>query len=379
MNERIDFTDLDLVEQQTKVLVDHIAQLRKEQAHKLQKAHEGVEKSNGSVNDPIQQEQSNTTLEKPKWVSFFSKVNTLASRGSRLDFIPPVICNGTPMAKLQSEEAHKLANEWDKVVVLFVAGPKPQLFHVQRYIKAQWPQLVKPRVTAHRDGYFLVKCLNVDDVNVMLQTESLSMGGRPVIVKKWSSEFDFLRDILKAVPIWIKLYNLPLNCWGVDALSRIGSTLGLPICMDECTSSQNRVSYARLLIEVDLTQELRKEVIVERVTGVTFVQRVYYEWHPAFCKKCNQLGHSCAQQEKQKEVRKWVPRNPTTPQITQGKELDHTPDIEAPVVHSDSEHGWVAATKTARQQVASSQNTAQRSSFSLFQHRDEEELSTLLI
>lgn len=96
--------------------------------------------------------------------------------------------------------------------MLFIAGPKPLLFHVQRYLKAQWPQLVQPRVTAHRDGHFLIKYTKVDDVNLIIQENSDIMGGRPIVVRKWSSEFDFQRDILKAVPMRVKLYNLQLNC-----------------------------------------------------------------------------------------------------------------------------------------------------------------------
>lgn len=70
------------------------------------------------------------------------------------------------------------------------------------------------------------------------------MGARLVMVRKWTSEFDFQRDILRRVPMWVRLYNLPLNFWGVDAMSIIGSIIGTLICVDEATSKQNRVSYA---------------------------------------------------------------------------------------------------------------------------------------
>lgn len=62
------------------------------------------------------------------------------------------------------------------------------------------------------------------------------MGGRPVVVRRWSHEFDFYRDILRRMPMWIRLYNLPLSCWGIDALSRIGSVVHHPMYADEATS-----------------------------------------------------------------------------------------------------------------------------------------------
>jgi len=72
------------------------------------------------------------------------------------------------------------------------------------------------------------------------------------------------------VPLWIQLPNLPLTCWGLDSLSRIGSTLGNPLFADECTSRQSRISYARLLVENDVTRPLLYKVMVESLDGKNF-------------------------------------------------------------------------------------------------------------
>lgn len=67
----------------------------------------------------------------------FPKGRSLAKQPSMLNFIPHVISEGNHMAKLESEEAHKMADEWDRAIVIFVARAKSQTFHVQRYLKAQ--------------------------------------------------------------------------------------------------------------------------------------------------------------------------------------------------------------------------------------------------
>lgn len=43
---------------------------------------------------------------------------------------------------------------------------------------------------------------------------------------------------------------------GVKSLSKIGSAIGNPFVTDECTTNKLRVFYARMLVEVDITQEL---------------------------------------------------------------------------------------------------------------------------
>lgn len=157
-------------------------------------------------------------------------------------------------------------------------------------------------------------------------------------MKKWTSDFDFQRDILKFVPMWVRLYNLLLNCWGVDALNRIASILGTPVCANETTSQQNRASYARLLVKVDLTQPLVEELHVERVSRQLLKQRVTFEWKPMFCTKCLLLGHKC-EGGPTRYVQKWVPKNPVTPQqATEEVEgVVVTPEVEEVEIQSESQ------------------------------------------
>lgn len=54
---------------------------------------------------------------------------------------------------------------------------------------------------------------------------------------------------------------------------------------DECTSKQMRISFARLLVEVDVTKELPKSVAVQDPSGKTIIQKVVYEWPPPYCPK----------------------------------------------------------------------------------------------
>lgn len=66
------------------------------------------------------------------------------------------------------------------------------------------------------------------------------------------------------------------------------------MCADECTSRQLRVSFARLLIEIDVTKPLLHSVSIETPGGVMLEQKVVYEWTPPFCSKCNKVGHDCS-------------------------------------------------------------------------------------
>ncbi|XP_010693202.1 uncharacterized protein LOC104906181 [Beta vulgaris subsp. vulgaris] len=139
-----------------------------------------------------------------------------------------------------------------------------------------------------------------------------------MIVKPWTPDFSFKEEVLKIIPIWVKLPNLPLNCWSPDSLSRIGSLLGIPLYADESTSKQMRISFARILVEIDVTKEKTQSIMVEDANGKIIKQDVRYDWWPPFCQKCQKIGHNCGekqfkpQQNKPKVVQKWVPKQTNT-------------------------------------------------------------------
>lgn len=57
-----------------------------------------------------------------------------------------------------------------------------------------------------------------------------------------------------------------------------GSALGKPLFTDECTTSKLRVSYARILVEIDITRKLRDSITINDIDGKKLKQSVVYDW-----------------------------------------------------------------------------------------------------
>ena len=84
-------------------------------------------------------------------------------------------------------------------------------------------------------------------------------------------------------------------------MSRIASAIGVPLFADECTTKQTRISYARMLIEVNVTKAIPQKIAVVDPTGMTFMQDVVLEWRPQYCDKCQKIGHLCQVEPEPKE------------------------------------------------------------------------------
>ena len=58
------------------------------------------------------------------------------------------------------------------------------------------------------------------------------------------------------------------------------------------TSSMSRLSYARILVEINLLVELKHTMCIALPNGTSLNQKVVYETLPRFCKHCKVIGHN---------------------------------------------------------------------------------------
>lgn len=117
--------------------------------------------------------------------------------------------------------------------------------------------------------------------------------GMSMLLKEWRPGFNLKKDMLRTLPIWIKLPLLPLHLWGETILSKFWSAIGTSLVTDECAANKLRISYTRILVEVDITQKLIEEINLKDKEGKLMIQKVEYEWKPIFCEKCQIVGHNC--------------------------------------------------------------------------------------
>ncbi|WMV30066.1 hypothetical protein MTR67_023451 [Solanum verrucosum] len=95
---------------------------------------------------------------------------------------------------------------------------------MERFISEQGTFTIKPIILYHKDGYFVVRFAKEEEMDKVLCSGPHYLMRRPVIMKPWVLEFNFNKEILTTIPLWVKLPNLPLNCWNEVVLSKIGSS-----------------------------------------------------------------------------------------------------------------------------------------------------------
>ncbi|KAG5513073.1 hypothetical protein RHGRI_038503 [Rhododendron griersonianum] len=100
------------------------------------------------------------------------------------------------------------------------------------------------------------------------------------------------------IPAWVKLHDLPFELWNKECLSRVASTIGKPLHVDQATARtakqpgllQTKSTAARICIEVSAERVLPDEITVI-VAGESVVVSVEYQVLPPKCDTCHVFGH----------------------------------------------------------------------------------------
>jgi len=154
---------------------------------------------------------------------------------------------------------------WNLYAVGYVSCKCPDYRALNGIISSVWK--CEASLTIHTSGWLIYRFSREEDKSSVLCGGLYLVYGRPLILKSMTKFFDFSSEEMTKAPVWVKFPNLPLCYWSPSCLSKIASVLGKPIQCDHMTSSLSRMSYARVLIELDLREDLQHSVAVSLPSG----------------------------------------------------------------------------------------------------------------
>lgn len=135
-------------------------------------------------------------------------------------------------------------------------------FHTMEYhANRRWKNRGLNEVIMNEDGFFFFKFTCEEDLLEILEEDVCLIEGKPLILQRWHHQMVLSKEVPKTIPLWVKIYNIPLQYWNCQGLSRIGSGVGNILMADGltekmCRAASGRLSFAKLLIEVDANKPL---------------------------------------------------------------------------------------------------------------------------
>ncbi|KAF8377878.1 hypothetical protein HHK36_031266 [Tetracentron sinense] len=234
---------------------------------------------------------SNPKLETLSALVLVEPFNKAQNSDAALEYVPPLFEDGKLVLSRTPEEIEKDSEEWKFSLVGFFAGPTPTFIATKQSVERMWKVRGNLEVFALENGFFIFKLNCEEDKRCILEGGPWKIRSSILIVKEWDLYVQLEKVEFTTLPLWVKIYNLPLFLWNSRSFSAIGSGLGKPICLDKQTMAKSRLGYAKLYVEVDALKDLPSELHL-RLDGNTEVKlKLVFEWKPPRCEKCQVFGH----------------------------------------------------------------------------------------
>ncbi|KAK9676732.1 hypothetical protein RND81_11G096300 [Saponaria officinalis] len=180
---------------------------------------------------------------------------------------------------------------WQFTLMGNVIGLKPTLKQVWDFVSKHWGHIASPIVQYYRKGWFSFRFSSSEGMNSVLKEGPWQIGSNTLVLKQWSPTFSVDMEKITSVPVWVLFPGLDPYLWSDSALSKIASKVGKPFFADLTTTLKSRLSFARVMVEVDVSKPLLDHMFINSPFVGFFSQPVEYEWVPHYCSGCGKLGH----------------------------------------------------------------------------------------
>ena len=109
-------------------------------------------------------------------------------------------------------------------------------------------------------------------------------------MRYWEECYNPDKEKFLVTPIWVRLFELPMDFWDPEILGGIENTIGSFVKIAETTKKGRYTSYARICVYMNISDSNPDTVELEYHEEV-WQQTLDYEHIPFRCRRCHEYGH----------------------------------------------------------------------------------------
>ncbi|CAI9259916.1 unnamed protein product [Lactuca saligna] len=183
----------------------------------------------------------------------------------------------------------------------FFVGKKLAFPTVNHFSFKMWKMYGLKDIMVNDEGFFFFKFDSKEGMMSVLEGGPWLINNVPMFVQRWRPGLVLSKPQINSVPVWVKVFNVPLEYWNSKGITLIANEIGKPIAMDKitqkmCNEHWGRPAFMRFLVEMSAESEWMKELSVVSIdfgTGekVESKCRIEYAWRPDICSHCKIYGH----------------------------------------------------------------------------------------
>ncbi|KAH7845486.1 hypothetical protein Vadar_002804 [Vaccinium darrowii] len=194
--------------------------------------------------------------------------------------------DGIPSITITDEDKVRIWKPWSTSIIIRVIGRSLGHTYLIHKLETMWKPLENMMCMDLGDHFWLVRFNSPSDMTKVLNEGPWFIGPHYVAIRKWEPECDTSSAKVSTSVVWVRLPGLPVEFYDKEMLLKIGAKVGKLLKIDLRTETNEKVRFARLCVQVDLSTAL-----VSRIRVGNHVQKVSYEGIPSICFKCGLTGH----------------------------------------------------------------------------------------
>ncbi|KAL0011104.1 hypothetical protein SO802_006212 [Lithocarpus litseifolius] len=173
-----------------------------------------------------------------------------------------VLREGLAAVKFSKEFKQHICTPWSKALIVKVFGRTVGFSFLHSRLLSMWKPAGRLDCVGLGHGFFLVRLSLKEDYE------------------------NILRKGPWFIAVWIRLNELPIEYYNVEALLQIGKSIGNVLRIDTHTASEAKGRFARLCVHIDIDKPLITAILIGK-----FEQPVCYEGIQKLCFSCGRMGH----------------------------------------------------------------------------------------
>ncbi|XP_030924751.1 uncharacterized protein LOC115951739 [Quercus lobata] len=193
---------------------------------------------------------------------------------------------GLVAVPFSKELKNRIRSPWSKSLIVKVYGRTVGFSFLHGRLLSLWKPVGKLDCVDLGKEFFLVRFSVREDCEAVLRNGPWFIGENFLSIRPWEPNFNPAEANISSVAIWVRLNELPIEYYHVEALQLIGNVIGKVLRIDTNTANESRGRFARLCIQVDVGKPLTTALLIGGKE-----QPVCYEGIQRLCFSCGRIGH----------------------------------------------------------------------------------------
>ncbi|XP_075655113.1 uncharacterized protein At4g02000-like [Castanea sativa] len=202
------------------------------------------------------------------------------------DQVISVLREGFAVVTLSPKVKQCIQAPWLISLIVKVYGRNVGFSFLQSKIMALWRPSGKVDCVDLGKELFLIRFSMKEDYNAVLENDPWFIGEHLLSIRPWEPNFRPSTTSVSSIAVWVRLNELPIECYEVEVPKEIGKSIGNVLRIDTHTALESRGRYSKLCVQVDVGKPLIMTIIIGNIE-----QMVVYEGIQKLCFCCGRIGH----------------------------------------------------------------------------------------